>query len=55
MYDTLACVANLKKSVKKGDMLTQKEILDGLALAAPNMEAVSHPSRQYVRNQKKTH
>ncbi len=54
MYDTLACVSNLKKAVKKGDMISQKEILDNLAIAPPNMEGVVHPSRAYSRSQKKS-
>lgn len=53
MYDTLACVSNLKKSVQKGDMLSQSEILESLALTPVNMEAVTHPSREYLKAQKK--
>lgn len=54
MYDTLACVANLKKSVQSGDMLPESDILASLALTPANMDAVTRPSREYVRAQKKT-
>lgn len=54
-YDTLACVGNLKKSMKEGDMMTEAEIL---ALQQntqdANMEAVSKPSRKWVRRQRQT-
>lgn len=53
-YDTLACVGNLKKSIDKGDMLTEEEIL-ALQVAAPaaNMDAVQKPSKSWVRTRKK--
>lgn len=54
-YDTLACVGNLKKSMQEGDMMTEAEIL---ALQQntqdANMEAVSKPSRKWVRRQRQT-
>lgn len=53
-YDTLACVTNLKKSVQKGDMLPASDILASLALTPANMDAVTRPSRDYVKAQKKT-
>ncbi len=52
-YDTLACVDNLKKSCKEGDMMSEEEIL---ALQQNNplgMEGVVKPSRKYVRSMKK--
>lgn len=53
-YDTLACVGNLQKSFKEGDMLTEEEILslrrnDQQA----NMDGVVKPSCAWRRNQKK--
>lgn len=55
-YDTLACVGNLKKSMKEGDMMTEEEIL---ALQQntqqANMDVVSKPSRRWIRRQKQMH
>ena len=52
-YDTLACVDNLTKSCKEGDMLTEEEII-ALQCAAPSdMDVVSKPSRRFRRNMKK--
>lgn len=52
-YNTLACVGNLKKSMQAGDMMTEAEIL---ALQQntqeTNMEAVTRPSRRWLRRQK---
>ncbi len=49
-YDTLACVGNLKKSVKEGDMMTEEEILrlrvnDGNA----GIDGITAPSRKFRR------
>lgn len=52
-YDTLACVGNLSKSCKEGDMLSEDQILALQQNQGVNMEAVSNPSRSYVRKQKK--
>lgn len=52
-YDTLACVGNLSKSCKEGDMLTEDEILALQQNQSPNMEAISKPSRSFIRTQKK--
>ncbi len=52
-YDTLACVENLKKTCKDGDMLTEEEILQLQQNNGVNMDAVVNPSRRYVRIQKK--
>lgn len=52
-YDTLACVDNLAKSCKDGDMLSEEEILALQCNNPANMEAVEKPSRIYRRNMKK--
>lgn len=52
-YDTLACVGNLSKSCKEGDMLSEDQILALQQNQGVNMEAVSSPSRSYIRTQKK--
>lgn len=52
-YDTLACVGNLAKSCKDGDMLTEEQILALQQNQGVNMDAVSNPSREYVRKTKK--
>lgn len=52
-YDTLACVGNLVKSCKDGDMLSEDEILALQAHNGSDMEAVIRPSRKYLRSQKK--
>ena len=53
-YNTLACVGNLQKSFKEGDMMTENEIL---ALRRneqqTNMEGVVKPSRKWRRSQRK--
>lgn len=53
-YNTLACVGNLQKSFKAGDMMSEEEIL---ALRRneqqPNMEGVVKPSRKWRRSQRK--
>lgn len=43
-YDTLATVDNLNKSVKEGDMLTEKEILEMRGELNPNNDAVTNRS-----------
>ena len=52
-YDTLACVGNLKHSMKAGDMMTETEIL---ALQQnsqqSNMEGVERPSKRFMRRQR---
>ena len=52
-YDTLACVGNLSKSCKEGDMLTEDEILALQCNNGVQMDAVSKPSRHFIRNMKK--
>lgn len=52
-YDTLACVGNLEKSVKAGDMLTEEQILQlQQNTADANVEAVNRPSKRLVRRWK---
>lgn len=52
-YDTLACVGNLAKSCKEGDMLSEDEILNLQCNNGVQMEAVEKPSRRFIRNMKK--
>ncbi len=53
-YDTLACVGNLEKSFKDGDMITEEEILKlRQNTADANMDAVNHPSKRWLRRQRK--
>lgn len=52
-YDTLACVGNLKKSVESGDMMSEAEILALQCNQPANMDAVTNPSKKYVKNMKK--
>lgn len=53
-YNTLACVGNLQKSFKAGDMMSEEEIL---ALRRneqqTNMDGVVKPSRKWRRSQKR--
>lgn len=52
-YDTLACVGNLKKDMEAGNMISESEIL-ALQMNQPvNMDAVSTPSKKWLRAQKK--
>lgn len=53
-YNTLACVGNLQKSFKAGDMMTDDEILSlRRNEQQPNMEGVVKPSRKWRRSQRK--
>lgn len=53
-YNTLACVGNLKKSMKEGDMMTEEEILKlQQNTQQANMEGVAHPSRRWMKRRKK--
>lgn len=53
-YDTLACVGNLQKSFKEGDILSEEEILSlRRNEQQANMDGVVKPSRKWRRNQKK--
>lgn len=52
-YNTLACVGNLKKSVQKGDMMTEEEILKlQMNTQQPNMDAVSKPSKRWIKSRR---
>nr|WP_325296703.1 hypothetical protein [uncultured Dysosmobacter sp.] len=53
-YNTLACVGNLKKSMKEGDMMTEEEILKlQQNTQQANMDGVSKPSKRWLKNRKK--
>lgn len=52
-YDTLACVGNLAKSCKEGDMLTEAEILSLQCNTLGNMDNVKNPSKHYIRMSRK--
>lgn len=53
-YNTLACVGNLKKSMKDGDMMSEEEILKLQQNPQEvNMEGVSHPSKRWLRAKRK--
>lgn len=53
-YNTLACVGNLKKSMKEGDMMTEEEILKlQQNTQDANMEGVSRPSKRWFRNKRR--
>ena len=52
-YDTLACVGNLAKSCKDGDMLSEAEILALQCNTPDNMDNVSSPSKRFLRLQRK--
>lgn len=53
-YDTLACVGNLKKAMKAGDMMSEEEILKlQQNTQQVNMEGVNKPSRRWLRLRKK--
>ena len=55
-YNTLACVGNLKKSMKEGDMMTEEEILKlQQNTQQPNMDAVAKPSKRWIKTRKQQH
>lgn len=53
-YDTLATVEQLKKSVDKGEMMSEQEILALRGAINPDNDAVINPSRKLRRMRKKT-
>lgn len=54
-YDTLACVSNLSKSCKEGDMLSEQEIMALQCNTPSDMDSVTHVSRKWKRrNQKRS-
>ena len=52
-YDTLACVDNLSKSCKKGDMMSSAEILAAIGEQQVQMDAVTTPSRKFIKSSKR--
>ena len=52
-YDTLACVGNLSKSCKEGDMLTEAEIIALQCNTSVDNDNVLHMSRRLKKNKKK--
>ena len=49
-YDTLACVGNLKKAMKAGEMMTEEEILKLQQNSQQNgMDGVARPSRRWLK------
>lgn len=52
-YDTLACVDNLSRSCKEGDMLSEQEILALQCNQPSDMDAVDRVSRKYKRRLQK--
>lgn len=53
-YDTLACVGNLKKSMKAGDMMSEDEILKlQQNTQQVNMDGVGKPSRRWMKLRKR--
>lgn len=52
-YDTMACVGNLVKSCKDGDMLSEDEILALQANNGSDMDTVLRPSRKYIKSMRK--
>ena len=53
-YDTLAVVDNLEHAVEEKDMMTPEQILDLQRAQPANMEAVSKPSRRWLRRARKS-
>ena len=52
-YNTLACVGNLKKSMKAGDMMSEEEILQLQQNSQTiGMDAVSKPSKRWLRSKR---
>ena len=55
-YNTLACVGNLKKAMKEGDMMSEEEILKlQQNTQDSNMEGVARPSRRWLRSKRRQH
>ncbi len=49
-YDTLACVGNLKKSMKAGDMMSEEDILKLQQNSQQSgMDGVARPSRRWLK------
>lgn len=55
-YDTLACVGNLQKSMKAGEMMSEEEILKlQQNTQQVNMDGVGKPSRRWMKLRKREH
>ena len=53
-YNTLACVGNLKKAMKEGDMMSEEEILKlQQNTQDSNMEGVARPSKRWLRSKRR--
>ena len=53
-YDTLACVENLKHEMKKGRMMSEREIRElQMNTQQANMDGVAKPSRRWMRNRQR--
>lgn len=53
-YNTFACVGNLKKAMKAGDMMSEDEIMKlQQNTQQTNMEAVTKPSKRWMRLRKR--
>lgn len=52
-YDTLACVENLSKSCKDGDMLSEAEILSLQQPGTADLDRITTPSKKLLRARKK--
>ncbi|MDR1669362.1 MAG: hypothetical protein LBR76_05340 [Oscillospiraceae bacterium] len=54
-YDTYACVGNLTKEVRAGNMMSSQEILDLQRNEPVNMDAVQAPTKRWSRKERKRH
>lgn len=55
-YNTLACVGNLKKAMKEGDMMTEEEILKlQQNTQQSNMDSVAKPSKRWLKLRRQQH
>ncbi len=52
-YDTYACVGNLTKDVRNGNMLSPQEILDLQRNDPANMDAVQKPTKRWSKKERK--
>ena len=53
-YNTLACVGNLKKAMKEGDMMSEEEILKlQQNTQDANMEGIARPSKRWLRGKRR--
>ena len=53
-YNTLACVGNLKKAMKEGDMMSEEEILKlQQNTTDTNMDGISRPSKRWLRSKRR--